>query len=62
MRLKPVVVRTSNAIWRKRRMVRRYESQITPEEAGGIARWSAEYGGGERIWIPNFGPWTSLLS
>jgi LmbE family N-acetylglucosaminyl deacetylase len=51
-RLKPVLLRAPCAVWRKRRIVARYESQITRDEATSIARWAAQYGGGERIWIP----------
>lgn len=61
-RLKPVVVRDSRAIWRKRRIVTRYQSQVTREEGTSIARWAAEYGGGERMWVPAASRlWRSLI-
>jgi LmbE family N-acetylglucosaminyl deacetylase len=51
-RLKPIVVRSQHALWRKRRAAALYKSQATREDATAIARWTAEYGGGERIWAP----------
>jgi len=50
--LRPVVIRSKNAIPRKRRIITGYQSQISPEEAAMIARFAGRYGGGERIWIP----------
>ena len=61
-RLKPIIVRSQHAVWRKRRAAAIYQSQITPGEAAGIARWAAEYGGGERIWAPAHGhAWRAVL-
>lgn len=62
-RLRPVVVRSSHAVWRKRQATARYHSQITREEAAAIASWAAEYGGGERLWTPANGrAWCSFLN
>ena len=61
-RLKPAVIRAPRAIWQKRRSVARYQSQITRDEGTSIARWAAEYGSGERIWLPALSrPWCSLV-
>jgi LmbE family N-acetylglucosaminyl deacetylase len=51
-RLRPVILRRAHAIATKRRIVARYRSQIDREDAELIARFAANYGGGERIWIP----------
>jgi LmbE family N-acetylglucosaminyl deacetylase len=50
--LRPVVIRESRAIWKKRNVVSGYRSQIDRREADDIARFGSRYGGGERIWIP----------
>jgi LmbE family N-acetylglucosaminyl deacetylase len=61
-RLKPVVVRVCHAVWRKRRNVCRYRSQITRQEGKQIADWASLYGGGERIWISAMsGKWHTVL-
>lgn len=61
-RLKPVIVRASHAVWRKRQAVAIYHSQISREEGTAVARWAAEYGGGERLWVPAHSRfWRSLL-
>lgn len=61
--LKPAVVLGGRAIWRKRRTVSCYQSQISPDDAAGIALFGARYGGGERIWIPRYGRgWATLLN
>jgi LmbE family N-acetylglucosaminyl deacetylase len=61
-RLRPVIVRSQHAIWRKRRVASIYKSQITREEGAVIARWAAEYGGGERSWAPaNSSAWRAIL-
>ncbi|MGH9585144.1 MAG: PIG-L deacetylase family protein [Bryobacteraceae bacterium] len=60
--LRPAVIRENRPIGSKRRVVSRYESQITPREADIIARFGSRYGGGERIWIPKCsGKWNLLL-
>ena len=51
-RLRPVILRRRHAIAIKRRMTSFYRSQIDREEANLIARFAANYGGGERIWVP----------
>ncbi|HEX7359953.1 MAG TPA: PIG-L family deacetylase [Bryobacteraceae bacterium] len=50
--LRPIVIPAEKPFWAKRRIVARYRSQITPQEADLIARFASRYGG-ERIWIPN---------
>ncbi|HEY7307053.1 MAG TPA: PIG-L family deacetylase [Bryobacteraceae bacterium] len=52
LRLQPAVIRQKNAIWRKQGAISQYRSQITPEEAASIAKFTIRYGGGERLWIP----------
>lgn len=60
--LRPVTIRGDKPIWNKRRIISRYSSQITREEAGRIAQFAERYGGGERIWIPQYGPrWNSAI-
>ena len=62
-RFEPRVIRSSSAFVRKRAAAATYSSQITREEASSIARFSAKYGGGERIWVPfAASSWTSMLS
>jgi LmbE family N-acetylglucosaminyl deacetylase len=51
-RLRPVILRRKHAIAMKRRMVSFYRSQIDRDEANLIAQFAANYGGGERIWVP----------
>jgi len=50
--LRPAVIRTRFTGPTKRRIIARYQSQIAREESAFIARFSARYGGGERLWIP----------
>jgi LmbE family N-acetylglucosaminyl deacetylase len=50
--LRPLVVRDRRRARQKRRVISRYKSQITGEEAAAIAGWSSRFGGGERIWVP----------
>jgi LmbE family N-acetylglucosaminyl deacetylase len=52
VQLRPVILRAPRATWFKQRVAGRYQSQISKEEARTIAHFSAQYGGGERIWIP----------
>ncbi|MBV8811908.1 MAG: PIG-L family deacetylase [Acidobacteriaceae bacterium] len=52
MRLQPSIIRSEFASSMKRRTISRYQSQISPEEGAVIARFSARYGEGERLWIP----------
>jgi LmbE family N-acetylglucosaminyl deacetylase len=52
MILRPSIIRGEFASSMKRRRISRYQSQISPEEGAVIARFSARYGDGERIWIP----------
>ncbi len=51
-RLRPAILRRPCALAAKRRLVGFYQSQIDREEAGLIARFASNYGGGERIWVP----------
>lgn len=51
----------SNALRDKFRLIRRYESQITREEASAMAQYALRYRGGERIWIPKYGSSWRLL-
>ncbi|MBV8570398.1 MAG: PIG-L family deacetylase [Acidobacteriaceae bacterium] len=61
-RLHPVVTRDQDAVSKKRKLAAAYRSQISAVEADVIARWSAKYGGGERIWAPaSSGAWLSFL-
>jgi hypothetical protein len=46
------MIRHRRALPSKRKLVRRYSSQIDEKEVQHIARFSLRYGGGERIWIP----------
>ncbi len=61
--LRSVVIRNRDfTVAHKRRLVNKYQSQITPEEATSIARHAWKYGGGERIWIPRYGSnWNFLI-
>lgn len=43
-----------NAVRHKFRRIRRYESQITREEARAMSQYAVRYRGGERIWIPKY--------
>ncbi len=52
IKLQPSIIRSEFASSLKRRAVSRYQSQISPEEGAAIARFSARYGEGERLWIP----------
>jgi LmbE family N-acetylglucosaminyl deacetylase len=62
VKLKPAVIRCANAVPQKRRIISKYQSQITPREAEAIACFAKNYGGGERIWIPQHGGlWRSLI-
>lgn len=59
--LKSAVIRQKRYISRKRSIAGRYQSQISRDDAIAIARFAANYGGGERIWIPKHGrAWKSL--
>lgn len=60
--LRPAVIRHEHGIWRKRRLIRRYQSQIGNEEATEIARFVLKYNGGERIWAPRAGVWKRFLN
>ena len=51
IQLRPFVVREHSAVFQKRRAIARYRSQITPQEALEIARWTREQRG-ERLWLP----------
>lgn len=51
-RLRPAILRRRHAMATKRHLVGLYRSQIDREEANLIARFAANYGGGERIWVP----------
>jgi LmbE family N-acetylglucosaminyl deacetylase len=62
MALQPVIIRGEHAVWRKGRLIRLYQSQITGGDATHIARFALKYGGGERIWIPKRGPWRSFVN
>jgi LmbE family N-acetylglucosaminyl deacetylase len=62
VRLRPVILRMPHAALFKHRVTGLYQSQISREEARAIARFSARYGGGERIWIPkNTRSWRDLV-
>jgi hypothetical protein len=62
MPLKSSLVRRKGHIFRKRSVVGRYQSQISRSAADGIARFAANYGSGERIWIPKHCiAWRSLI-
>lgn len=51
------------AIRDKLRIIARYQSQITPEEASSIARYAVKYRCGERLWIPRYSTsWRALLA
>jgi len=52
VKLAPAIIRRKHAAWQKQQAIAEYRSQISSEEAATIARFSAGYGGGERIWIP----------
>jgi LmbE family N-acetylglucosaminyl deacetylase len=52
--LRPAIIRSKFTARIKRRIITRYHSQIAPEEGATIARFSARYGGGERLWIPQY--------
>ncbi len=61
--LRPVVIRTSEAVSRKLHVVSRYRSQINRQEASAIATFARRYGGGERLWIPRHGKlWRALIT
>jgi LmbE family N-acetylglucosaminyl deacetylase len=51
-RLKACTIRTNRAVPRKYKLAVGYNSQIDRAGAYTIARFSINYGGGERIWIP----------
>jgi len=60
--LKSSLVRQKGSIFRKRSVISRYQSQITRKEANAIARFACNYGGAERIWVPQHGrAWRSLI-
>lgn len=61
-RLKPAIIRRPRAVFRKRSLIAGYRSQIAPEEAWSIARFSLRYGGGERLWVPNHSKLWALLT
>lgn len=50
--LKPFVVRHKTHVPRKRQVINQYKSQISDSDATEIARFAANYKGGERIWVP----------
>ncbi len=54
VRLRPAIIRREGAAWQKQSAVAQYQSQITPEEAALISKYSGRYGGGERLWIPKY--------
>jgi LmbE family N-acetylglucosaminyl deacetylase len=61
--LKSAIIRQPRYVYRKRSIIRRYQSQISRDDATAIARFALKYGGGERIWIPKHGcAWRSLIS
>ena len=62
VRLKPVIIRQRRAAFRKQRAAAGYKSQITPEEASSIARFSFRYRGGERLWVPKYSKLWKLLT
>lgn len=61
--LKGAVIRSHKfTVAHKRQLIKKYQSQISPDEASAIANYAWNYGGGERIWIPKYGAsWKSLL-
>ncbi len=61
--LRGVVIRNRNfTVAHKRRLINKYRSQITPEEATSIAHFAYNYGGGERVWFPKYGvAWNPLV-
>ncbi len=60
--LRGCLVKRRHYVARKRNIIGRYQSQIGPNEAAGIARFAIHYGGGERIWIPKHSKkWRSLV-
>lgn len=61
--LRSIVIRNRHfTVAHKRRLINRYRSQISPEEATSIAKHAWKYGGGERLWIPRYGSvWKSLV-
>jgi hypothetical protein len=60
--LKSAIIRHKSDVFRKRAIVGRYQSQISPDDAIAIARFALNYGGGEQIWIPKHGrAWESLI-
>jgi hypothetical protein len=60
--LKSSVIRRKGYTSRKRGVVSRYPSQISPNEANAISRFAANYGCGERIWFPKHSrSWRSLI-
>jgi LmbE family N-acetylglucosaminyl deacetylase len=62
VRLRSILLCAPHAASFKQRVASRYHSQISREEAAAIARFSARYSGGERIWIPqNAQPWRHLV-
>jgi hypothetical protein len=61
IKLKSAVIHQKRYISRKRSIAGLYQSQISRDDATAIARFAANYGGGERIWIPKHGrAWKSL--
>jgi hypothetical protein len=52
VRLGPFIVRMPWGAACKLRLISKYRSQITAREARNIASWANNYGGGERIWVP----------
>ena len=63
LKLAPWIVRSGRAVEWKRRLVGKYQSQVTRENAKRFARFTLTYGGGERIWIPKRSlAWRTLIS
>ena len=59
--LKAVTAGDARDAWQKRRHIRRYQSQITAEEAAAMARWTREERG-EKLWLPRQSKyWPQLL-
>lgn len=51
-KLEPAVIRTPDATQIKQMIVKKYQSQITPEQGLHISRFAERYKRGERIWMP----------
>ncbi len=52
IQLRPVIIRRNRARWNKQHGIVQYWSQTSREEAALITKFSAKYGGGERLWVP----------